>query len=71
MGLVLAYSYVMELFMAWYSTDRYEIYTALNRMRGPYAPVYWCLIFCVVVVPQACGRGACAAPRGCCSASAS
>jgi molybdopterin-containing oxidoreductase family membrane subunit len=21
-------------------------------MRGPYAPVYWSLIFCVVVVPQ-------------------
>src|ERR1017187_2211767 len=53
MGLVVAYSYVMELFMAWYSADRYEIYTALNRMRGPYAPVYWSLIFCVVVVPQA------------------
>ena len=53
MGLVLAYSYVMEIFMAWYSADRYEIYTALNRMRGPYAPVYWSLIFCVVVVPQA------------------
>ena len=53
MGLVLAYSYVMELFMAWYSADRYEIYTALNRMRGAYAPVYWSLIFCVVVVPQA------------------
>jgi molybdopterin-containing oxidoreductase family membrane subunit len=53
MGLVLAYSYVMEIFMAWYSADRYEIYTALNRMRGPYAPVYWALILCVVVVPQA------------------
>jgi hypothetical protein len=53
MGLVVAYSYVMELFMAWYSADRYEIYTALNRMRGPYAPVYWALILCVVVVPQA------------------
>jgi len=39
--------------MAWYSADRYEIYTALNRMRGPYAPVYWSLIFCVVLVPQA------------------
>jgi molybdopterin-containing oxidoreductase family membrane subunit len=22
-------------------------------MRGPYAPVYWALIFCVVIVPQA------------------
>ena len=53
MGLVLAYSYLMEIFMAWYSADPYEIYTTLNRMRGPYAPVYWSLIVCVVVVPQA------------------
>jgi Ni/Fe-hydrogenase subunit HybB-like protein len=53
MELVVAYSYVMELFTAWYSADRYEIYTALDRMGGPYAPVYWALILCVVVVPQA------------------
>ncbi len=53
MGLVLVYSYLMELFMAWYSANQYEIYTALDRMRGPYAPVYWSLIFCVVLVPQA------------------
>ncbi len=53
MGLVVAYSYLMEIFFAWYSADRYEIYTAVNRMRGPYAPVYWALIACVVVIPQA------------------
>jgi Ni/Fe-hydrogenase subunit HybB-like protein len=39
--------------MAWYGADRYDIYTAVNRMRGPYAPVYWALILCNVVVPQA------------------
>jgi molybdopterin-containing oxidoreductase family membrane subunit len=53
MGLVLAYSYLMDIFMAWYSADPYEIYTAVNRMRGPYAPVYWTLILCVVLIPQA------------------
>jgi Ni/Fe-hydrogenase subunit HybB-like protein len=53
MGLILAYSYLMEVFMAWYGGNRYEEYTALNRMRGPYAPVYWSLILCVVVIPQA------------------
>ncbi|HXY22318.1 MAG TPA: NrfD/PsrC family molybdoenzyme membrane anchor subunit, partial [Burkholderiaceae bacterium] len=53
MGLVVAYSYVMDIFMAWYSANPYEIYTALNRMRGPYAPVYWTLILCVVLIPQA------------------
>jgi len=53
MGLVVAYSYLMDIFMAWYSADPYEIYTAVNRMQGPYAPVYWALILCVVVIPQA------------------
>ena len=58
MGLVLAYSYTMEIFMAWYGADRYDIFTTVNRMRGPYAPVYWSLIACVVVVPQALWSGA-------------
>ncbi len=52
MGLVLAYCYAVEIFMAWRSGDRYEIYTMVNRLRGPYAPVYWTLLACVVVLPQ-------------------
>ena len=24
----------------------------MNRMRGPYAPLYWALIFCNAIVPQ-------------------
>ena len=39
--------------MAFYSGDRFEEYMILNRMRGPYAPVYWTVVFCNVVVPQA------------------
>ncbi|MGZ8435043.1 MAG: NrfD/PsrC family molybdoenzyme membrane anchor subunit [Candidatus Binatia bacterium] len=52
-GLVVAYGYFMELFTAWYSTNEFEMYTAQNRMVGPYAPAYWALILCNVIVPQA------------------
>ncbi len=52
-GLVVAYSYIVEIFMAWYSANRYEIYMQLNRMTGPYAPVYWATLMCNVAVPQA------------------
>jgi Ni/Fe-hydrogenase subunit HybB-like protein len=51
-GLMVAYGYLMEIFMAWYSGNPYEIYMVLNRFQGPYAPIYWALIGCNVVVPQ-------------------
>jgi molybdopterin-containing oxidoreductase family membrane subunit len=51
-GLIVAYGYLMEVFMAWYGSNPYESYMAVNRMRGPYAPLYWALIFCNVLVPQ-------------------
>jgi len=51
-GLIVAYGYMMESFMAWYSGNQYDQYMMTNRMRGPYAPVYWALIACNVVVPQ-------------------
>jgi molybdopterin-containing oxidoreductase family membrane subunit len=51
-GLLLAYSYLIDIFIAFYSGSEYEIYTAQNRMFGPYAPVYWATIFCNVVVTQ-------------------
>lgn len=52
-GLVVAYGYMMETFMAWYSGSPYEQYTVItNRLGGPYAPLYWGLIFCNVVTPQ-------------------
>lgn len=51
-GLIVAYGYMMEAFTAWYSGNEYEQFMILNRMRGPYAPVFWALIICNVVVPQ-------------------
>jgi len=51
-GLMVAHGYLTEAFMSWYSDDKFEIYMTLNRMFGPYAPAYWILIICNVLVPQ-------------------
>lgn len=51
-GLLVAYGYMMETFMAWYSGNQYEEYMILNRFKGPYSKLYWTLIFCNVMVPQ-------------------
>ena len=52
-GLMVAYGYMAEHFNAWYSGDRFESFLFFQtRQRGPYAPVYWLMMFCNVVVPQ-------------------
>jgi molybdopterin-containing oxidoreductase family membrane subunit len=51
-GLMVAYGYVMEAFFGWYSANTFEEYMIKNRMTGPYAPAYWTLILCNVLVPQ-------------------
>jgi molybdopterin-containing oxidoreductase family membrane subunit len=52
-GLIVAYGYLMEIFMAWYGGNPYEQYMIVNRMTGPYAVMYWALIVCNVAIPQA------------------
>jgi Ni/Fe-hydrogenase subunit HybB-like protein len=51
-GLVVAYSYLVEIFTAFFSADRFEIFTVINRMRGPYAWIYWLVMLCNVLTPQ-------------------
>jgi molybdopterin-containing oxidoreductase family membrane subunit len=51
-GLMVAYGYLMEHFMAWYSGNPYEAFVFLNRREGPYRAVYFLMLFCNVVVPQ-------------------
>ena len=51
-GLIVAYGYMVEAFIAWYGGDKYEGFMILNRMTGRYAPFYWALITCNVIVPQ-------------------
>src|SRR5207248_1697493 len=52
-GLIVAYGYIMEIFSAWYSGNKYEGYMMfVTRMKGPYAWSYWALIFCNVLAPN-------------------
>ena len=53
MGLMLTYSYVVEIFIAWYSGNVPERYTYLfARPLGPYAVVYWIMTVLNVVTPE-------------------
>jgi molybdopterin-containing oxidoreductase family membrane subunit len=53
-GWVVTYTYLVEPFLAWYSGNPYEEYTMLvDRWRGPYAWVYWSVVFCNCVAVQA------------------
>ncbi len=51
-GMIVAYGYFMEQFMAWYSASLYEGFLMQNRMFGPYGVIYWALITCNILVPQ-------------------
>jgi Ni/Fe-hydrogenase subunit HybB-like protein len=52
-GLMLAYSYIVEVFIAWYSGDLYERYTYLTaRPLGPYSVIFWAMIAANVLTPQ-------------------
>ena len=52
-GLMVTLGYMSEHFMAWYSDEKFEEFSTLNRMAGPYWPVYWTVIACNVLFPQA------------------
>jgi len=53
-GLIVAYGYAMEAFMAWYSGGQFERYAFVNRMwAGGYWWTYWVLILCNILIPQA------------------
>ncbi|MCA9205174.1 MAG: polysulfide reductase NrfD, partial [Planctomycetales bacterium] len=51
-GLIVSYGYVMEAFVAWWNGHPYETYIFENRFFGPYAGLYWLLIFCNCLAPQ-------------------
>lgn len=52
-GLLTSYGYVNEAFFAWYSGNQFEMYMMANRMTGPYAHLFWLLIFCNALAIQA------------------
>jgi Ni/Fe-hydrogenase subunit HybB-like protein len=51
-GLIVAYGYLMEAFMAFYTGHPFERFMIMNRFGGPYAPMGWALILCNIVIPQ-------------------
>jgi Ni/Fe-hydrogenase subunit HybB-like protein len=52
-GMIVAYGYLMETFIAWYGNTPYEKYMIANRMFGPYGWVFWLLMLFNVLAPQA------------------
>ena len=50
-GLIVAYGYGMEVFMAWYSASHWEFFMMWNRMFGPMGWSYWMLIACNIAIP--------------------
>jgi len=52
-GMMVAYGYIMEAFMAWYSGDIFEQAMMANRALGPYGWVFWLLMLLNVLIPQA------------------
>jgi molybdopterin-containing oxidoreductase family membrane subunit len=52
-GLMVAYSYGVEFFMAWYSGNPLEQFVLANRAMGPYAWAFWIMMCCNVAAPQA------------------
>jgi len=60
-GCIVGYSYLMELFMAWYGANQYEWFAFLrNRVAmpglsdnpAPYWWAYYCMMSCNVISPQ-------------------
>jgi Polysulphide reductase len=51
-GLIVAYGYGIELFMAWYSGNEFETFMIKNRILGPYGWIWFLLVLCNVITPQ-------------------
>jgi molybdopterin-containing oxidoreductase family membrane subunit len=49
---MVGFAYSMEFFIAWYSSNDYELYAFKNRAIGPYWWAYWIMISCNVLSPQ-------------------
>lgn len=52
-GIIVAYGYVMDAWIAWYRNEPYDTYIYSTDFRGPYAACYWALVTCNCIVPQA------------------
>jgi Ni/Fe-hydrogenase subunit HybB-like protein len=51
-GLIVAYGYFMEFFLARYSGNKFDMFLVDQRLHGPYSGYYFALILCNIVTPQ-------------------
>ena len=51
-GLIVAYGYFIEFFMAYYSGNKFDVFLAEQRLHGPYRHFYFALILCNILTPQ-------------------
>lgn len=51
-GLMVAYGYAIEIFIAWYSANKYELGVVHQRFQGVIWFEYYLLILCNVLAPQ-------------------
>ena len=52
-SLIMGTAYLTEVFMAWYSGNKYEMFTFFrNRITGDYAVQFWGMIICNALIPQ-------------------
>jgi len=51
-GMMVAYGYLMEAFMSWYSGDIFDQFMMANRAFGPYWWTFWALMLFNVLIPQ-------------------
>jgi molybdopterin-containing oxidoreductase family membrane subunit len=51
-GLLVAYGYLIETFMGWYSGNTYEMHHLFARAFGDYGWIFWVLMALNVVIPQ-------------------
>jgi Ni/Fe-hydrogenase subunit HybB-like protein len=51
-GLIVAFAYGTEVFMAWYSQNDVEMETFRWRITGHYGLFFWIMVVCNAVVPQ-------------------
>ena len=46
-------AYLTEIFIAWYSGNKYEIFTFFhNRITGDFSVQFWIMFICNAIVPQ-------------------
>jgi Ni/Fe-hydrogenase subunit HybB-like protein len=51
-GLIVAYGYFFEFFLSLYSGQKFDVFLVQQRLHGPYAPFYYALILCNILIPQ-------------------